>query len=65
MIQFKENAQTDGRKDRRTDRPYSIGPFRLQLGVQLMKMAELMPIEDKSKAFSLFFALQILSVFML
>ena len=40
MIQFKENARTDGRmdgrtegwKDRRTDRPYFIGPFWLLLG---------------------------------
>ena len=41
-IQFQENAQTDGRadgrmegwKDRRTDRPYFIGPFQLTPGVQ-------------------------------
>ena len=38
MIKFKENAHTDGRtegwKDRRTDRPYFIGPFCLPPGVQ-------------------------------
>ena len=32
MIKFEENAQT-GRKDRRTDRPYFIGPFPLPPGV--------------------------------
>ena len=31
MIQFQENAWTDGRTDGRTDRPYFIGPFRLML----------------------------------
>ena len=30
MIQFQENARTD----RRTERPYFIGPFRLPPGVQ-------------------------------
>ena len=39
MIQFKENARTDGRTERRakgrTDRRYFIGPFRLPPGVQL------------------------------
>ena len=30
MVQFKENAWTDGR----TNRPYFIGPFRLPPGVQ-------------------------------
>ena len=30
MIQFQENARTDGR----TERPYFIGPFRLPPGVQ-------------------------------
>ena len=34
MIQFKENAQTDGRMDGRMDRPYFTGPFRLSPGVQ-------------------------------
>ena len=38
MIQFKENAWTDGWKDGRTDgradRPYFIGPFQLPLGVK-------------------------------
>ena len=37
MIQFKENAQTDGRTDERADRPYFIGPSRLPLGVQKQK----------------------------
>ena len=39
MVQLKKTAQTDGRKDGRTegwtDRPYFIGPFRLPSGVQL------------------------------
>ena len=34
MIQFQENACTEGRKDGRMDRPYFIGPFRLLPGVQ-------------------------------
>ena len=34
MIQFQENAHTEGQKDERTDRPYFIGPFQLPLGVQ-------------------------------
>ena len=38
MIQFRENAQTDGRmkggKDIRTDRPCFIGTFHLLLGVE-------------------------------
>ena len=42
-IQFQENARTDrrtegwkdGRKERRTDRPNFIGPYRLTPGVQL------------------------------
>ena len=32
MIQFQENARTDGRTDGRTDRSYFIGPFRLTPG---------------------------------
>ena len=39
MIQVKENAQIDRRKDGRTggrtERPYFIGPFRQLPGVQL------------------------------
>ena len=42
MIQFKENAQTDGRTDGRmegwTDRSYFIGPFQLLLGAQKSKL---------------------------
>ena len=38
MIQLQENAWADGRmegwKDRKTDRPYFIGPFWLIPGVQ-------------------------------
>ena len=34
MIQFKENARTDGRTEGWTDRLYFIGPFRLPPGVQ-------------------------------
>ena len=34
MIQFQENAHTEGQKDERADRPYFIGPFQLPLGVQ-------------------------------
>ena len=38
MIQFKENARTDRRKDGKTggrkDRPYFIGPFQLPPGFQ-------------------------------
>ena len=38
MIQFQENVRTDrrteGQSDRRTGRPYLIGPFRLRLMVQ-------------------------------
>ena len=38
MIQFQENAWTEGRtegqKDRRVNRPYFIGPFQLLPGVQ-------------------------------
>ena len=34
MIQFKENAPTDGRTDRRMDRLYFIGSFQLPPGVQ-------------------------------
>ena len=38
MIQFKENAWTDGRTEEQTegraDRPYFIEPFRLLPGVQ-------------------------------
>ena len=33
-MQFKENPQTDGWKDRRTDRPYFIGPFSYRWGSQ-------------------------------
>ena len=37
MSQFQENLQpdrrTNGRTDRKTDRPYFIGPIRLRLGV--------------------------------
>ena len=42
MIQFQENAWTEGWmegwKDRRMDRPYFIGPFRLLPGVQKLQM---------------------------
>ena len=34
MIQFQQNAQTEGKKDGRADIPYFIRPFRLPLGVQ-------------------------------
>ena len=34
MIPLPKNAQTDGRMDGRTDRPYFIRPFRLMPGVQ-------------------------------
>ena len=38
MIQFQENAWTDGRTDGRTDRPYFIGPFWLMPVVQKCKI---------------------------
>ena len=34
MIRFQENNQTDGRTEKRTDRPYSIRPFQLTPGIQ-------------------------------
>ena len=38
MIQFQENAWTDGRMDGRTDRCYFIGLFQLMLGVEKKKL---------------------------
>ena len=40
-VQFQENTWTDGRMGRKTDIPYFIGPFRLPLGVQKIKIANL------------------------
>ena len=37
MIQFQENAWTDGRTDGRMDRHYFMRPFRLPLRVQKVK----------------------------
>ena len=42
MMQFHKNTPTDGRTDRRTDRPYFIGPFRLLPGVQKCTLSHLL-----------------------
>ena len=47
MIQFHENTWTDRRTDRRTERPYFIGPFKLAPGVQKNYDVDLGTLDNK------------------
>ena len=53
MIQFQENARTDGKTDGRTDRPDFIGPFRLPAEVKLSVSSNSGASESFQKSFSL------------